>query len=122
MNAGGMGRTGGAQVASPGTQKTDCDHVKLSADDVARVLAKPAAPAAANATTAPLERWQPDRAVARLPYISSVLSSMTAAWVAAAAALTKASFAKCAVAEAAFDACFTEMLKLLGGSGSLRQG
>jgi len=74
-----MERAGGARVKSPATQKIECAHVKLSADAVARVLAKPAAPAAAEATTAPLVWSEPNRAVERWPYISAVFSAMTAA-------------------------------------------
>jgi len=59
--------------------KFECAHVKLSADAVARVLANPAAPAAADATTAPLVWSEPNRAVERLPYISTVFSATTAA-------------------------------------------
>jgi len=109
-------------LMSSATRKMALAHVRLPADAVARVLAKLAAPAAANATTAPLSWHDPDKAVDRLPYDSAVLSAMHAAWVAAAAALKKASFASSAEAEASSDACCTEMLKLVGGRGSVRKG
>jgi len=105
MNACGMERAGGVQVMSPATRKMALAHVRLSADAVARVLAKLEAPAAANATTAPLSWQDPDKAVDRLPYDSAVLSAIRAACVSAAAALRKASLATSAAADASSDAC-----------------
>ena len=107
-------------MTSPATRKMACAHDRLSAEAVARVLAKLAAPAAANATTAPLSLCVPDKAVERLPYFSAVWSAMHAAWVAAAAAFTKASFARSAAAAASADACCTERVNLTEGRGIVR--